>query len=137
MYLGPDGVFTLHTYRGEDELEKFIVQNSLHVFGRRPVCFDVKHRVESKVKAKITDGLLLDLNGPDEPRFWIVEVELSKHDPYKDVEPQVHGFLRALKGEGTLSVIANTLYEELRKERHQSQSYDWYSDAVVEFLWSA
>jgi len=59
----------------------------------------------------------LDLNEADDPKFWIVEIELSRHDLYKDIEPQVRGFLRALNVEDTLKDIRNVLYEELKKDR--------------------
>lgn len=117
--LAPDGVYSLRKYENEKELERLVVENAAHLFGTRSIYFDIKQRVESKAKMRITDGLLLDLNESTSPRFWIVEVELSRHDLYKDVEPQVRGFLRALNLEDTLSVVRNTLYEELRKDRNK------------------
>jgi len=115
--LAPDGVYSLHRYENEKELEKLVFKNSAQVFGTKSVYFGIKQKVESKAKIRIADGLLLDLNNPSSPKFWIVEVELSRHDVYKDVEPQIRGFFRALNMENTLSVIRSTLYEELRKDR--------------------
>lgn len=117
--LAPDGVYSLHIYKNEKELESFVLKNSAQIFGAESVYFDIKQKVESKAKTRITDGFLLDLNDSGNPKFWIVEIELASHDLYKDVEPQVRGFLRALNLEDTLTVIRNTLYEELRKDRRK------------------
>lgn len=115
--LAPEGIYSLRSYKDEAELERLVVQNSTQIFGLKSVYFDIKQKVESKAKVRITDGLLLDLNNADDPKFWIVEIELSKHDLYKDVEPQVRGFLRSLNVEDTLKDIRNVLYEEFRKDR--------------------
>jgi len=113
----PDGLYSLYRYKDEKELENFVLQKSAEIFGAKSVFFDVKQKVESKAKTRITDGLLLDLNESGSPKFWIVEVELSKHDLYKEVEPQIRGFLRALKEENTLSLVRDTIYDELKKNR--------------------
>lgn len=112
--LTKDGLFTLKEYRDEKELEKLVISNASHIFGSNSIYFDIKHRIESKAKMRITDGLLLDLT---DKMFWIVEHELSKHDPYKEIEPQINGFIRALSNEETINNVSDTIYSELKKDR--------------------
>lgn len=111
--LTKDGLFTLKQYKDEKELEKLVVSNADKIFGANSVYFDVKQRVKSIAKTRITDGLLLDL---ENKMFWIVENELSKHDPYRDIELQINGFIRALGNEKTLAEIVEVVYTELKKE---------------------
>lgn len=115
--LTKEGTYSLHDYKNEAELEKFVVENSEQIFGSNSIYFDIKKMITSKVKKRVTDGLLLDLNNPDSPKFWIVENELSVHDPYRDIAPQVRGFLRALREEETLSEICKTIYGVVRKKK--------------------
>lgn len=112
--LTKEGLFTLKEYSNENELERLVVSNASKIFGTHSIYFDIKHRIESKAKMRVADGLLLDLHNK---MFWIVEHELSKHDPYKEIEPQINGFLRALSNEETIAKVSDTVYNELKKDR--------------------
>jgi predicted transport protein len=119
--LAPDGVYVMHKYRDEAELERFLLSLSKSIFGKNTVYFDVKKKVESKAKsARITDGMLLDLNGPRKPRFWIVEAELSEHK-VEHVQNQILGFFRALRDEETIAVIRRVLDTEIEADRAKAQ----------------
>lgn len=116
-----DGIYTLKEYKDEKELERFVVTNADEVFGKHSIYFDIKERIRSDAKTRITDGLLLDLNNPNKPMFWIVEIELSKHDPYKEIEVQINGFIRALRKEETINKVSKTIYQELKKDQRELQ----------------
>lgn len=88
--------------------------NAHKIFGANSIYFDVKQRVKSVAKTKITDGLLLDLNNN---MFWLVEIELSKHDPDMHIAPQINGFIRALQKQETLSEITNIVYNSLKNDK--------------------
>lgn len=66
--LATDGIYVLKEYEDEEALERLIIQNSKQIFGPKTIYFDVKQKVESKAKTRITDGLLLDLNDPSDPK---------------------------------------------------------------------
>lgn len=114
-----DGLYGLYEYRDEKELEDMVRDNWRFIFGSDSFYFPIKQKLESKAKVRVTDGLLLDLASR---RFWIVELELSKHDVYREVEPQIRGFIRALGSEETLSKIRNIIYDgitgDVEKMRH-------------------
>jgi hypothetical protein len=112
--LARDGVYDLHKYKDEKEIENIVVSNAPRVFGETSIYFDVKKRVSTRTKSRVTDGLLLDLADPKNPRIWIEETELAEHDPYKVIEPQIRGFIRALDNEETLAEIRNLLYRRIQ-----------------------
>lgn len=119
--LAPDGVYVMHKYGDEAELERFLLTLSKRIFGENTVYFDVKKKVESKAKsARITDGMLLDLNNPKNPRFWIVEAELAEH-PVEHVQNQILGFFRALRDEETIAVIRRVLDTEIEADRAKAR----------------
>jgi len=101
-------------FKNEEELEKLVQENANLLFGQHALYFPVKKRLESKFKERVTDGLLLDLSEP--PRFWIVEVELSRHDLEQEVEPQIRGFLRAFEKEESISQILSVIYEKVQSD---------------------
>jgi predicted transport protein len=101
-------------FKNEEELEKLVQENANLLFGQHALYFPVKKRLESKFKERVTDGLLLDLSEP--PRFWIVEVELSRHDLEQEVEPQIRGFLRAFEKEESISQILSVIYERVQSD---------------------
>ncbi|HXG06329.1 MAG TPA: hypothetical protein VNI77_03275 [Nitrososphaera sp.] len=125
--LTKEGLFTLKEYRDEKELERLVVSNAPKIFGSNSIYFDIKHRIESKAKMRVTDGLLLDLSNK---MFWIVEHELSKHDPYKEIEPQINGFIRALSNEETISNVSETIYNELKNDRNWALAKKTFGEDV-------
>lgn len=110
----------------EKDLEKLVIENASHIFGAGSLFITKKKLVGSHIK-KVTDGLLLDLN--EKPRFWIVEVELGKHDPEDHVQKQVLGFLRALKDEKSLRSLAKVVYDYVRKSHPDLGK--WYHSYFV------
>ena len=113
--LTEEGIYTPYKYENESDLERLVVKNSKDVFGDHSVYVDVKQKIASKVKARITDGLVLDLTNASSPKLSLVEYELSGHDMYRVVEPQLRGFLRAIRNEDTLARILETVYDEVRR----------------------
>ncbi len=114
--LTKEGLYTLREYKDESELERFVIKNYRHVFGPRTIYFDIRQTLATKVKMRVADGLLLDLSKPSKPSLWIIEHELSRHDLYRLVEPQLRGFVRALGSEETLSKIRMAMYEEIKSD---------------------
>lgn len=94
MILWSDG----HTYVDEPfdseyELERAIVEAAPALFGHSRLYLDIKKRIGGKGKIQnIPDGYLLDLSSPKEPRLFVVEVELARHDPLKHIAAQILEF---------------------------------------------
>ena len=77
----------------ESQLEAAIAEVSATLFGANRIYLDVKKLVGAKGKTKnIPDGYLIDLTSKREPRLYVVENELSSHDPLNHVAVQVLEF---------------------------------------------
>jgi len=103
-------------YKDERELEQMAIGRSKEIFGENSFYFDIKLKVTSKFRPRVTDGLLLDVRDRKHPRVWIVEYELSSHDFERVVGPQLRGFDEALKNPRTLRDIEDTIYEQIRAD---------------------
>jgi len=107
------GTYEERTYRNEHELERLAVSHSKELFGNSTLYFDLKQKVTGKLRPRITDGLLLDLTDSKQPRFFIVEYELSNHDMENTVAPQLRNFTKKLRDEQALAEIRDAIYKEI------------------------
>ena len=96
MYRVIDGngvVYSKYTYVKESEFEKVVVENVKFIFGETGIYFNVKKKIGvNKKGATIPDGYFLDLTFHNEPRLYLVEVELNTHDVYGHIGEQILRF---------------------------------------------
>lgn len=86
-------IYTQYTYLKEDEFEKMIVDHSSSIFGSAGIYFDIKKLIGTPKKgATIPDGYYLDLTFHNDPRLYLVEVELNSHDVYGHIGEQILRF---------------------------------------------
>ncbi len=118
-------VFTLYEYQREEELERRVCKLAEFVFGPETIYFDIRQRVASKArKINVTDGVLLELKkGGDGSKLWLVEHELSSHDLYSHVQPQIMGFIRSLRNPQTLRQVQLALYDEIRADASKEKIF--------------
>ncbi len=77
----------------EAELEEAIREVSGVLFGKNRIYLDTKKKIGGKGKTQnIPDGYLIDLSSTKEPKLYVVENELAKHDPLKHVAVQILEF---------------------------------------------
>jgi hypothetical protein len=77
----------------ESELEEAILQVSGVLFGNNRIYIHTKKKVGAKGKTQnIPDGYLIDLSSAKEPKLYVVENELAKHDPLKHIAVQILEF---------------------------------------------
>ncbi len=77
----------------ESELEDAILQVSEALFGNNRIYIDTKKKIGAKGKIQnIPDGYLIDLSSTKEPKLYVVENELAKHDPLKHIAVQILEF---------------------------------------------
>jgi len=125
----------------EKDLEQDVVNNAKLFFGKSSIYIDAKKKLDSKnLGGTIPDGFLFDLSDKDNPAFYIVEVELSKHDFYSHIFPQFtkfFGFFRISDNRNDLvdklfSIVNND--DELRKEfkKHilEKEIYKFIKDVI-------
>jgi len=91
--------FVEFQYKSEDDFEELIRSQSKILFGKETIFIYTKRKLKGVVLgATIPDGFLFDLTDLDNPEFYLVEVELQKHDFYKHIFPQItkfFGFFRS------------------------------------------
>ena len=110
-------------YEKEDDLEKEIVDNVRLLFGEDTIYINAKKKIEAKaLGGSVPDGLLFDLSDKEEPEFYIVEVELKKHDFFKHIFPQITKFFAFFKNKKSQEVLIEKIFsaintsDELKKD---------------------
>lgn len=121
--LGP--VYTQYIYSKEADFEKMIVDNSDKIFGLAGIYFDIKKLIGTPKKgATIPDGYFLDLTFHNDPRLYLVEVELNSHDVYGHIGEQILRF--GISTETDKYKIKNCLLAEVGKDDIKKQKLAMY-----------
>jgi len=116
-------IFKPYEYQREEELENRVSKLVKSVFGPETIYFDIRQRMASRAKKiNVTDGVLLQLR-KEESKLWVVEHELSSHDLYGHVQPQVLGFIRSLRNPQTLRDVQLALYEEIKADETKEKVF--------------
>jgi hypothetical protein len=93
MLWNEEGIFIEEPFDNERDLEGAIVKVARELFGDKRIYLDVKKKIGGKAKVKnIPDGYLIDLTSQKEPKLYVVENELAKHDPLKHISVQILEF---------------------------------------------
>jgi hypothetical protein len=132
---------TEYQFGNEAEFERVVVENSKQFFGGATIYLDSKKKIEGKyLGGTIPDGILFNLAEPENPEFYLVEVELVKHDFYKHIFPQLTKFFSALKNQQSISelvekifqIIKNdyTIFQEFKSHIKENELYKFIKDTV-------
>ena len=105
-------------FKLESELENIVVTNSKLLFGEKTIYIDTKKKINSGELGKtIPDGLLFDLTDIENPKFYLVEVELAKHSFYSHIFPQITKFFAFLReGNHFQSDLIDFLYKSISSD---------------------
>lgn len=83
--------YHFHEYELESEFERAVASLYHDIFGEKTIYVDIKKRIGDSILS-IPDGYLIDFTFEKEPRLYIIENELSSHDPYKHIGAQLLKF---------------------------------------------
>jgi len=93
MLLAPNKTYENEPFELEYDLESAILEVRETLFGEERIYLDIKKKIGSKGKVKnIPDGYLIDLSSTKEPKLYVVENELVKHEPLKHIAVQILEF---------------------------------------------
>ena len=107
--------YTLYKYEGESEFEAMIIDNSESIFGGDGIYFAIKRMIGTQKKgATIPDGYYLDLTFHNDPRLYLVEIELQSHDVYGHIGEQLLRF--GISSETDKYKMKSLLLEEINKD---------------------
>lgn len=105
-------LFQEYKYSLENELENEVVKHALHLFGEKTLYINAKKKIEGKSLGNtIPDGFLFDFSDVESPAFYLVEVELAKHDFYRHIFPQVTKFISFFKNSKSQSELIEKIHE--------------------------
>lgn len=118
-------VYTQYKYLKEVDFEKMIVANSDKIFGSNGIYFDIKKLIGTPKKgATIPDGYFLDLTFHNDPRFYLVEIELNSHDVYGHIGEQILRF--GISTDTDKYKIKQMILSEIDKDDYKKQKLAEY-----------
>jgi len=106
-------LYQYYQYPLEKEFEQVIVEQAGYIFGSQSIYIDIKKRIGDSI-ITIPDGYLIDFSFEADPKLYIIENEISSHDPYKHIGSQLLKFAISYKASGR--EIKNFLLDHLMKD---------------------
>ncbi|MDB5276361.1 MAG: hypothetical protein JWR61_1316 [Ferruginibacter sp.] len=101
----------------EADFEKEVVNNSKLFFGPKSIYIDAKKKIETKsLGNSIPDGFLFDMSDITSPEFYIVEVELVRHDFYNHIFPQITKFFSFYRNHKSQIDLAEKIYTVINND---------------------
>ena len=132
--------YKYYEYTLENEFEQVIVDKARQIFGTNTVYIDIKKKIGDNI-ITIPDGYLIDFSFAEKPRLYIIENEISTHDPYKHIGSQLLKFGISYKASGRNLkkfildyLIVNKDYYDFVEKRSKTAGYrniDAFLDALI------
>jgi predicted transport protein len=111
----------------EESFEKIVKENSKTLFGVKTIYFDLKNKIDSKTLGSvIPDGFLFDFKDKENPEFYLVEVELEKHDFYKHIFPQITKFFAFFKNSTSRNNLIERLFHFIKSNSQLEDEFKGY-----------
>lgn len=136
-----DKNFEKSDFDNEESLENAVIEKHKILFGDQTILLNIKKKVESKTfGGAIPDGILFDFTNKENPQFYLVEIELSTHDFYGHIFPQITKFMAFFKNslsrekmiEGLFAIIKSDsqLEEDFKKKLGNKEIYKTLKDVI-------
>jgi len=116
--------FREYTYNQEKDFEDVVRKNTKLIFGASTIYIDLKTRIETiSLGGSIPDGLLFDVNSIDSPEFYLVEVELAKHDFYKHIFPQITRFFAFYRNSKAQNSLIEKVFAVIQADKELEKEF--------------
>lgn len=117
-----DGVmYEEYTFQNEGEFENIIFSQSQLIFGNSALVFS-KNKIKTQTDiGAIPDGFIIDILNE---KFYILEIELSSHDVYSHIIPQITKFRSAFDHIETKKVLAKRFEKEILSDPLKKAIYN-------------
>lgn len=110
--------FSEHPQESEDHFESIVADSSKLFFGDSAIYIEIKKKIDTKfLGGAEPDGVLFDLSDLENPEFYLVEIELKRHDFYKHIFPQITKFFAFFKNSSGREEFTKKLFEVLREDK--------------------
>jgi len=129
--------YLLHKFATEKEFEEEIIQSSKLLFGKNTVYINAKKKIESKsLGGVVPDGFFFDFSDINDPKFYIVEVELSTHSFFNHIFPQVTKFFAFFKNNKLQKSLIDKLFSTINTDDGLKSEFKKYlgGQEVYKFL---
>ena len=105
-------------FKKEEIFENLILANSKVFFGNSSLIIDLKKKIGTQfLGGTIPDFFLMDLTDPKNPEFYLVEVELSSHDFFRHIFPQITKFFAFFKNPASLNELIEKIYNIISSDQ--------------------
>lgn len=122
-----DKKFQEYQFKLEEEFESEVIKQSKLFFGDNTIFIDAKRKIDSKsIGGTIPDGFLFDLSDPANPEFYLVEVELSTHDFYRHIFPQITKFFAFYKNPSSQSELVEKIFKIISNDGNLKRQFKKY-----------
>lgn len=134
-------VYRQHLWDSKEEFEKEVISHSRELFGEDSIYINIKKRLEKEDVLSIPDGFLIDFSFKNDSRLYILENELSSHDPFTHVGQRLLKFATSYKASGKRikGLLLKEIAEDARKktfiekklESLSTRSIDAFLESVI------
>jgi predicted transport protein len=89
---------------------------------------DLKNRIDTyALGSSIPDGLLFDFRDKENPEFYLVEIELAKHDFYRHIFPQITKFFAFFKNSENRNNLIDKIFHFIQQNSEIEKRFKDYS----------
>lgn len=108
-----DKTYREEAFEQESDLEDAILTVAPALFGGNRIYLDAKRKIGARGRTRnIPDGYLIDISSSREPKLYVVENELAKHDPLRHIAVQILEF--SLSFESSPQTVKEIVKEAVR-----------------------
>jgi len=110
-------IFEQVVYSRESDFEELVAKNAGTIFGDKAIYIDTKKKVNtSSFGGTIPDGFLIDLSDREDPQFYLIEIELQKHDFFGHIFPQITKFFAFYRNSKQRQKLIDTMFKLFRED---------------------
>lgn len=103
--------FVEKSFSKEKDFEALAFKNSKNLFGQHSILINAKRKIDNQaLGGTIPDAFLFDLKDPNNPEFYLIEVELAKHNFYNHIFPQITKFFAFFKNLESQNQLIGKIY---------------------------
>jgi len=116
--------FIEKSFSREKDFEALAFANSKSLFGRKSILIDAKRKIDNKaLGGTIPDAFLFDLKDPNNPEFYLIEVELAKHSFYNHIFPQITKFFAFFKNLESQNELIGKIYNTVTTDANLKKEF--------------